>query len=103
MYSIFKFGGASIKNVEGIVNVGKILHSYANIDLVIVFSAMGKVTNMLEDVVECYFKKDADSFQSLQKVKDFHINILNELFDAEHVIFNEVNNLFVELELAYFD
>ena len=58
MYKIFKFGGASIKDVENIINVGNILLSYKSADLVIVFSAMGKVTNMLENVVECYIQKN---------------------------------------------
>ena len=98
MYTVFKFGGASIKDEEHIINVGKILKSYTNDDLVIVFSAMGKVTNMLEIVVENYFQKNIDPFIMLQKVKDFHINIIDNLFDDEHFIFDEVNNLFVEIE-----
>ena len=47
MYQVFKFGGASIENVNRIKGVGDILLSYNNSNLVIVFSAMGKVTNML--------------------------------------------------------
>ena len=98
MYKVFKFGGASIKDAENIINVGNILNSYSNDKLVIVFSAMGKVTNMLEVVVESYVQKNADPFIALQKVKDFHTNILNQLFDEKHVIFDEINNLFVEIE-----
>ena len=98
MYTVFKFGGVSIKDVENIINVGHILNSHANDELVIVFSAMGKVTNMLENVVESYVQRNADPFIVLQKVKDFHGNILNELFDKQHPIFDEVNNLFVEIE-----
>ena len=98
MYKVFKFGGASIKDVENIINVGNILRLYENDNLVIIFSAMGKVTNMLENVVEYYFQRDTDSFIELQKVKDFHYNIINNLFNKEHKIFDEVNNLFVEIE-----
>ena len=72
MYKVFKFGGASIKDVESIKNVGEILQSYKNDDLVVVFSAIGKVTNMLEVVVEQYVKQTAKANDSLQKVKDFH-------------------------------
>ena len=97
MYTVFKFGGASIRDVENIINVGNILNSYANDELVIVFSAMGKVTNMLERVVESYVQKKPDPFIVLQKVKDFHSNILNDLFAPKHSIFDEVNNLFVEI------
>ena len=98
MYTVVKFGGASTKDVESIINVGEILSSYENNELVIIFSAMGKVTNMLENVVESYVQKNTDLFTVLQKVKDFHANILNELFDEKHIIFDEVNNLFVEIE-----
>ena len=98
MYIVFKFGGASIRDVEHIVNVGDILKSYTNNHLVIVFSAMGKVTNMLESVVENYFQKNGDPHIALQKVKDFHINILDDLFDHDHYVYDEVNNLFVEIE-----
>ena len=54
MIKVFKFGGASIKDVAGVENVGNILQDYASEELVIVFSAMGKVTNMLEKVFEAY-------------------------------------------------
>ena len=98
MYKVFKFGGASIKDVESIKNVGEILLSYDAEKLVVVFSAMGKVTNMLEKVVESYVTKSNDSIEKLQDVKDFHNNILSQLFDEKHAIYDEVNNLFVEIE-----
>ena len=98
MYKVFKFGGASIKDVESIKNVGEILLSYDAEKLVVVFSAMGKATNMLEKVVESYFTKSNDSIEKLQDVKDFHDNILSQLFDEKHAIYDEVNNLFVEIE-----
>ncbi|MDB0027018.1 aspartate kinase [Flavobacteriales bacterium] len=98
MYKVFKFGGASIKDVVNIKNVGDILLSYDTEKLVVVFSAMGKVTNMLENVVESYVTKSNDSIEKLQDVKDFHDNILSQLFDEKHAIYDEVNNLFVEIE-----
>lgn len=103
MYKVFKFGGASIKDVESIKTVGEILQSYKNDDLVVVFSAIGKVTNMLEVVVEQYVKQTAKANDALQKVKDFHTDIVGELFDENHAIYNEVNNLFVEIEWALED
>ena len=98
MYSVFKFGGASIRDVNNIINVGKILQSYSSDKLVIVFSAMGKVTNMLENVVEDYVNCNNDPFIPLQKVKDFHYCILDQLFENQDSIFDEVDNLFVEIE-----
>ena len=98
MYKVFKFGGSSIRDVANIINVGTILKSYDDDELVIVFSAMGKVTNMLEDIVEMYFQRNADPLISLEKVKDFHVSILKDLFDHESAIFDDINNLFVEIE-----
>jgi aspartate kinase len=98
MIKVFKFGGASIKDVQGIKNVGEILQKYDADSLVIIFSAIGKVTNMLEKVVEAYVLKNEKSVLALRKVKDFHSDILNDLFAETHPIYDVVNNLFVEIE-----
>ena len=98
MIKVFKFGGASIKDVQGIKNVGEILQKYDADSLVIIFSAIGKVTNMLEKVVEAYVLKNEKSVLALRKVKDFHSDILNDLFTETHPIYDVVNNLFVEIE-----
>ena len=98
MVKVFKFGGASIKDVDAIKNIGEILERYSADELVIVFSAMGKVTNMLEKVVKAYVQDSDNATKYLQTVKDFHENIINVLFAKNHVIFNEVNNLFIEIE-----
>jgi len=98
MIKIFKFGGTSIKDAESIKRVTQILSKYADEDLIVVFSAMGKVTNMLEEVVENYMQKSGNTENKLQKVKDFHQEILLCLFKKKHSIYNEVNNLFFEME-----
>ena len=64
MYTVFKFGGASIRDVEQIKNVGRILLTYNEEDLVVVFSAMGKITNMLEDVVDSYINQTDACFSN---------------------------------------
>jgi len=98
MIKVFKFGGASIMGVQNIKNVGNILRKYDSQELVIIFSAMGKVTNMLEDVVDSYVQKSANTNVALQKVKDFHTTILNGIFKENHAIFDIVSNLFVEID-----
>ena len=52
---VFKFGGASIKDISSIKNILKIISTYNEDRLVIVVSAMGKTTNALELVVHNYF------------------------------------------------
>ena len=98
MFTVYKFGGASIKDVNSIYNVGKIINSIETKNLVVVFSAMGKVTNMLETVVDAYYYNKKDLSDSLNNVKKFHLGIINHLFDKNHRIFDYVNNLFVELD-----
>ena len=98
MIKIFKFGGTSIKDAANIKRVAEILRIYSEDKLVIVFSAMGKVTNMLEEVTEAYVQKNEQAESKLQLVKDFHIHLLGELFEVNNSIYNEVNNLFVEIE-----
>ncbi len=98
MIKIFKFGGTSIKDIENIKRVAEILDDYSDDSLIIVFSAMGKVTNMLEEVTEAYVKKNGKAENKLKVVKDFHAHLLGELFEENHFIYNEVNNLFVEIE-----
>ena len=98
MTKVFKFGGTSIKDVHNITRIEEILRKYASEDLVVVFSAMGKITNILEEVVENYIQKNGQAEDKLQLVKDFHTHLLGELFESNHAIYNEVNNLFVEIE-----
>jgi len=96
---VFKFGGASIKDVESIKNLGNILSSYPNDKLVVVISAMGKTTNELESVVAAYYNKAGSAFDLLQKIKDFHFSVMNDLFpDGNDKLYDDVNNFFVEIE-----
>ena len=48
---IFKFGGASVKDAEGVKTLANILSLYKTDEILIVVSAMGKTTNFLEKLV----------------------------------------------------
>lgn len=95
---IFKFGGASTKDAEGIRNVLKILKELGPKEKLVVISAMGKTTNALEDVVQEYLQKG--TFQnSLQPIKEYHNEILEELFEKkDYPVFSRVREFFAELE-----
>ena len=54
MAQVYKFGGASVKNAEGVRNVEKIVRM-AEGDLMVVVSAMGKTTNFLEKLLDAFF------------------------------------------------
>ena len=98
MNSIYKFGGSSLKNITNIKLVTKIISENKEDDMVIVFSAMGKVTNMLEEVVNSYFKKQKKVRNLLKKVRDFHVGIASQLFNKNDKVFDEINNIIVEIE-----
>jgi aspartate kinase len=55
---VFKFGGASVNSADAVRNAGKILQQ-TNEQIVVVISAMGKTTNLLEILVRAYFEKNA--------------------------------------------
>jgi len=96
---IFKFGGASVKDADGIKNVYSVLEKVGHEDTLLVISAMGKTTNALELVIKNYFDKSNELHASLQDVKKYHNQILLDLFDdEEHEVFYAVNSHFADLE-----
>jgi aspartate kinase len=96
---IFKFGGASVKDAEGIKNVFSVLEKVGHEDTLLVISAMGKTTNALELVIKNYFEKSNELHASLQEVRKYHNQILMDLFDdEEHDVFYAVNSHFADLE-----
>lgn len=100
---VFKFGGASVKDAQGVKNLVTVLQETGQEHTLIVVSAMGKMTNAMEGVIGNYFDNKAELQSSLQEVRKFHNAILLDLFENEnHVIFNKVSKLFDELA-AFFD
>jgi aspartate kinase len=96
---IFKFGGASVKDADGVKNVLSVLKTVGHEDVLIVISAMGKMTNALELVVTNYFDKSTEFNASLQEVKKYHNQILMDLFDDEdHDVFFAINSHLADLE-----
>ena len=95
---VFKFGGASVKDAEGVKNLVKVLNETGHEDMLIVVSAMGKTTNTLERVIQNYFDNYSEFKNSLQEIHTSHNEILSQLFKTEsHPIFSKINNLFIEL------
>ena len=100
---IYKFGGASVKNAEGIKNLARVLKSVGYDKTLIIVSAMGKTTNAMEKVVSNYFDAKHKLNSSIQEVKKYHNNILLDLFSNENsTVFENIDNLFQEL-LHFFD
>ena len=94
---VFKFGGASVKSADAVKNVSKVLKAHGDGPLVVVISAMGKITNKMEQLVDAYFHNDNTKKQLFDEVKAFHCEITDELLIDEYDYY-EVDNLLIELE-----
>ena len=95
---IFKFGGASVKDAEGVRNLGKVLQTTGHKDTLLVVSAMGKTTRALEAVVKHFFEAPEVVQSSIQEIKKYHNEILLSLFnDEKHPVFAKVDGFFTEL------
>jgi aspartate kinase len=96
---IFKFGGASVKDADGVKNVYSVLQQVGHEDVLVVISAMGKTTNAFEVVIKNYFDKSPELQASIQEIKKYHNQILLELFeDEKHEVFTAVSAIFSGLE-----
>jgi aspartate kinase len=92
---VFKFGGASVKSADAVRNVAKIIEG--NDNLVVVISAMGKTTNLMESLVKSYFNNDGKAAVFFTEFKTFHLNICTELF-KNGAVPKSIISLFSELE-----
>ena len=96
---VYKFGGASVKSADAVKNLVSIIQKTTNKELLIVISAMGKITDKLEKLATAYVFGQDDTHELLDEVKAYHFNILNELFpDHKHLVYDEIANTFVEIE-----
>ena len=96
---VFKFGGASVNSAEAIRNVAEIVRQYLETPLVVVISAMGKTTNLLEKVVPGVPASDDERRKLLQQNTDYHLSIADSLFaDKGDPTFGRLHELFGQLD-----
>jgi aspartate kinase len=97
MIRVFKFGGASLKDADALKNALEILRdNIGKGPLILVVSAMGKMTNAFEELHKNWFAKQ-DTSGILDKIKDFHLKMIDSLFEKQHHVFHDVNGLFEEI------
>ena len=78
---IYKFGGASVKDASSVRNLVNIIKNTGiKSKLVIVISAMGKMTNAFELLVD-KSTKSINYDVELDKIYEYHISIIKELFN----------------------
>ena len=99
---VYKFGGASVKDSEGVKNLAKVLQTTGFDKTLVIVSAMGKTTNAMELVIKNYFENKAELQSAIHEVIKFHNEILIDLFDNErHEVFTIVKSFFDELNVFF--
>ncbi|MEM6642004.1 MAG: aspartate kinase [Bacteroidota bacterium] len=97
---VFKFGGASVKDADGIKNLAQIVSSFPQSPLVIVVSAMGKTTNKLEELKNLAFKQ-ASYGTLLEEIKGYHreiaVKLLGEVPEAYVKFEKSLEDLLIDL------
>lgn len=79
---VFKFGGASVKDAESVRNVARIIARFPDRPMVVVVSAMGKMTNAFESVVAHWEQQNVSAAQQeLDGICAFHQGIIDQLFE----------------------
>lgn len=97
---VYKFGGASVKNADGVRNLEKILRSHNSQErLVVVISAIGKTTNLLEQVLDAYYYDKSKLPELTATLRENHYTIVRELVLGDNsLIMNRLNEIFALLD-----
>ena len=93
---VYKFGGASVKNADGVRNLRQIIDEEQQ--LFIIVSAMGKTTNALERVFAAAQKHDPEAAQTeIDLIRENHATIIADLWHGPRKL-ERVEALFADLE-----
>ena len=97
---VYKFGGASVKNAEGVRNLERILRSHNPQErLVVVISAIGKTTNLLEQVLDAYYYDKSKLTSLTATLRENHYTIVRELALGDNTaILGLLNDVFNHLD-----
>ncbi|MCH4564259.1 aspartate kinase [Halomonas sp. EGI 63088] len=100
MTTVFKFGGASIRDAAAIRHLGELLAGVRTRPLVVVVSAMGKTTNALEALLAAARRGDnADYRTRLERLRHDHLATVEALFgDRAAPVTKRAAALFEELD-----
>jgi len=87
-----------VKDSQSVKNLFLIVKKKLHKRPVIVVSAMGKTTNAMEMLVGLYYKKNNRWREAFDRIREFHYNIINDLFTSDdRQFFTGINNLFDKL------
>ncbi len=98
---VFKFGGASVNTAKGVQNVAQIIAKHSGKPLIVIVSAMGKMTNAFEELLTANREK-RDTMPYYNHIRNYHLQIANELFPSpSHRVYSELEGLFFTLMNTY--
>lgn len=90
---VFKFGGASVNSAEAVRNMAQIVQQHLESEpLVVVVSAMGKTTNLLERLL--------DEGSLMQQVEDYHRTIAADLLPGDEAVQQRIGAMLKEAEAS---
>lgn len=94
---VYKFGGASVRNADGVRNLASIAAAESD-RLFIIVSAMGKTTNALETLLDDFYEgRTGEALLKLQQVVDYHNGIIADLWPDGHMP-DRTGRFYMELE-----
>lgn len=79
---VFKFGGASVKDADGVRNLARIVQAHEQDELIIIVSAMGKTTNAMEEVHRAW-RQGEDWKTVLDGIRVAHVDAMKEVASFE--------------------
>ncbi len=97
---VYKFGGGVLKDPDGVMRMVSIIQSGLstndNNGIVVVVSALGKMTNAFESLYRDWFS-GSDYKQSYYSIIEFHKEFAEKLFDDKEFAENVINKSFAPL------
>ena len=97
---VFKFGGASVKDADSVRNLKSIIEREDRDNLLIVISAMGKTTSIIEKTLKLFRDNDGHlEITALRELMCYHEDIMTDLSNGntQHPVFDTVANIFIDL------
>ena len=79
-----------MKDAEGVKNVASIVKQFINEKPVVFVSAMGKVTNALEEICKSFVLKSGNTNDLLESLKKFHFDIALNLLPSNDSVFDDL-------------
>lgn len=111
---VFKFGGASVKDAAGVMNLHRILSLFAGNSILVVVSAMGKTTNKLELVIQAWYTGNIpEAVEHIEELRFYHHELMlgldveqaaqKALLASTDLFFNELREMVSRPTDAYYN